>query len=171
MFNHKKKGGKKLHTQGQKQHNILNEATAVAQRCTGGHVAATDLGVVKADMESRAQVTFADEEEKDWYYTTLYKLINGRYVGGEITFIQYDIAVDKSRTGAYTCQFQMGPFMSETETVGKDAVVLYKANHALFTQQEALLSLVHKSAMDPKSEVNAPDDDKRKTYGTDDTEK
>ncbi len=113
-------------------------------------------------------MTLADKE-KDWYNTTLYKLINGRYVGGEITFTQYDIAVDNSRTGAYTCQFQTGPFMSETETVGKEAVLLYKENHALFTQQEALLSLVHKSAMDPKSEVNAPNDDKRNKNGTDST--
>jgi hypothetical protein len=30
----KKQGGKKLHIQGQKQHNILNEATAVAQKWT-----------------------------------------------------------------------------------------------------------------------------------------
>ena len=165
----KKTGGQKLHTLGQKQHNILNEATAVAQRGTGGHVAATDLGVVKADVVFPAQDTLA-EEQKDWYATTLYKLINGRYVAGHITFIQYDIAVDLSRTGAYTCQFQTGTCTTVTETVPQETVVLYKANQALFTQQEALLSLVHKSAMDQNSDVKAHDNGDGTKDGSYDTE-
>jgi hypothetical protein len=52
--------------------------------------------------------------------------------------------------------------MCEDETVGKETVLLYMQNHALITQQEALLSLVTQSAMDAKKGANAPDDDKGK---------
>jgi hypothetical protein len=36
-----------------------------------------------------AELALADGE-KDWYNTPLYKLINGRYVEGEIIHIQYE---------------------------------------------------------------------------------
>ncbi len=119
-------------------------------------------------MDTSAQLALGDEEN-DWYQSTLYKLIDGRYVEGNIIHIQYDISVDKSRTGAYTCQFQTGPFMTHDETVDIDTVLLYKQNHALFTQQ-ALLSVVTGMSMEPKIGTNAPDDDKG-TRGTESTQR
>ena len=143
----KPKYGSQIHSQGTKQLNVLKEATQVANRSTGGHVPRPDLLGGKTGDDTSVTVTLL-EHEKTWYNTPLYKLIDDLYVEGRIIHIQYDIAEDKSTTGAYTCEFQKGPYMNHDETVGRESVQQYMRNAVLFQDQQAKLSVVPEKTVD-----------------------
>ena len=143
--------GPQIHSKGTNQRNVLNEATEVAKRSTGGHVG-------KTGDDTSVKLTLL-EEEKTWYKTPLYKFIDDRYVEGRIIHMQYDIAEDATVTGAYSCQFQMGPFMTQDETVGRNSVLLFMQNADLFQEQQAKNSLIPEKTVDLKGGRTSPNDE------------
>jgi hypothetical protein len=109
-------------------------------------------------VDTGVKLTLLDDEST-WYDRPLYKFIDGQYVEGKITYIQYDIAEDKSCTGAYSCTFQVRPFMTEDEIVARDSVLLYMQNADLFEDQQSKLSVIPEKAMDPKVGSISPNDE------------